>query len=123
MVLFRDAIILLPALISHSFAGMYAAPIKWKRIYVAGIWAVWTVLMLCLLTWVQKKADPGTPAIISNFAVMYLGQITIFLITTKGNLLYRLCRCGEETPDQPEQLIHAMLTDKRILWSHHRKTR
>ena len=82
-----DAVVIVAA---HTTAGLFAAPLKYKKWVSVPIWCVWGTLQTLLLVYILFADATIELNFIIGFVSPYVGQYVLFFILTKGKFAKRL---------------------------------
>lgn len=77
-------------LISHSVTGIYSAALKYSKKITYIVWGFWVIIQTGLLLMSELVVTDKTFQFLVGFILPFIGQYSIFFLTTKGNFTQRI---------------------------------
>ena len=77
-------------LISHAVTGIYSSTLKYSKKITYIVWGVWIIIQTGLLLMSEFVVTDKTFQFLVGFISPFVGQYSIFFLTTKGNFTQRI---------------------------------
>lgn len=82
-----EVVVLLAA---HAAAGIYSSALKYSKTITYFIWSMWILFQSVLFWYAEVVITEKIIKFLAAFILPFIGQYTIFFLTTKGRLAQRI---------------------------------
>ena len=77
-------------LIAHAVVGIYSSTLKYSKKFTFIIWGIWVSIQSGLMFYAEIMTTNPILQFVFGYVIVFIGQYTIFFITTKGKLAQRV---------------------------------